>query len=56
VLATGIRMAEALPRTVRALGFLALVFVTIALLRCRLVPVLFTLAPLSVPAAWVRRR
>src|SRR6185503_6289729 len=42
VLATGLKMAEALPRTALAVGFL-------------LVPVLFTLAPLSVLAAWLRR-
>jgi chromate transporter len=48
-------MAEALPRTVRALGFLALAFVAVGLLRWPLVPVLLTLAPLSVLAAWRRR-
>jgi chromate transporter len=55
VLATGVKMAEALPRTARALGFLALAFVAIGLLRWPLVPVLLTLALLSVLAAWLRR-
>ncbi len=55
VLATGVKMAEALPRTARAMAFLALAFVAIGLLRWPLVPVLLTLAPLSVLAAWRRR-
>jgi chromate transporter len=55
VLATGVKMADALPRTARALGFLALAFVAVGLLRWPLVPVLLTLAPLSVLAAWRRR-
>jgi chromate transporter len=55
VLATGVKMAQALPRTVRALGFLALAFAAVGLLRWPLVPVLLTLAPLSVLAAWLRR-
>jgi chromate transporter len=55
VLATGVKMAAGLPRTTRALGFLAVAFVAIGLLRWPLVPVLFTLAPLSVLAAWLRR-
>jgi chromate transporter len=55
VLATGAKMAEALPRTARALGFLALAFAAIGLLRWPLVPVLLTLALLSVLAAWRRR-
>jgi chromate transporter len=52
VLATGVKMGQGLPRTVRALGFLAAAFVAIAVLRWPLVPVLLTLAPLSVLAAW----
>jgi len=55
VLATGVKMAEGLPRTARAAGFLLAAFVAIGLLRWPLVPVLFTLAPLSVLAAWFRR-
>jgi chromate transporter len=55
VLATGFKMAEGLPRTALAAGFLLLAFVAIALLRWPLVPVLLTLAPLSVLAAWLRR-
>jgi chromate transporter len=55
VLATGVKMAQGLPRTARALGFVALAFAAIALLRWPLVPVLLTLAPLSVLAAWLRR-
>ncbi len=55
VFATGLKMAEGLPRTALAAGFLLLAFVTIGLLRWPLVPVLFTLAPLSVLAAWLRR-
>ena len=35
--------------------FLLVAFVAIGLLRWPLVPVLFTLAPLSVLAAWLRR-
>ena len=54
VLATGVKMAETLPRTVRAMAFLVLAFVAIGLLRWPLVPVLLTLAPLSVLAAWLR--
>jgi len=55
VLATGLRMAEGLPRSVPALGFAILAFVAIGVLRWPLVPVLFTLAPLGVLAAWLRR-
>jgi len=55
VLATGIKMAASLPRTALAGGFLLLAFVAIGLLRWPLVPVLFTLAPLSVLAARLRR-
>lgn len=55
VLATGVKMAEGLPRTPLAVGFLLLAFVAIGLLRWPLVPVLFTLAPLSVLAAWLTR-
>jgi chromate transporter len=55
VLATGLKMAEALPRTALAVGFLLVAFAAIGLLRWPLVPVLFTLAPLSVLAAWLRR-
>ena len=55
VFATGIRMAEGLPRTALAAGFLLLAFVAIGLLRWPLIPVLFTQAPLSVLAAWLRR-
>jgi chromate transporter len=55
VLATGVKMAETLPRTARAMAFLVLAFVAIGLLRWPLVPVLLTLAPLSVLAAWLRR-
>jgi chromate transporter len=55
VFATGIKMAEGLPRTALAVAFLLLAFVAIGLLRWPLVPVLFTLAPLSVLVAWLRR-
>ena len=55
VFATGIKMAEGLPRTAMAAGFLLVAFVAIGLLRWPLIPVLFTLAPLSVLAAWLRR-
>jgi chromate transporter len=55
VFATGIKMAEGLPRTPLAAGFLLLAFVAIGLLRWPLIPVLFTLVPLSVLAAWLRR-
>jgi chromate transporter len=55
VLATGVKMAEDLPRTVRGLGFLAVTFVAIGLLRWPLVPVLLSLAPLSVLIAWRHR-
>ncbi len=55
VFAAGIKMAEGLPRTAVAAGFLLLAFVAIGLLRWPLVPVLLTLAPLSVAAAWLRR-
>jgi chromate transporter len=55
ILATGIKMIEGLPRTVRALAFLAIAFVAVGVLRWPLVPVLLTLAPLSVVAAWLRR-
>jgi chromate transporter len=55
VLAAGFKMAEGLPRSVRAAAFLLAAFVAIGLLRWPLVPVLFTLAPLSVLAAWFRR-
>jgi chromate transporter len=55
VLATGFKMAEGLPRTVVVVAFLLLTFAAVGLLRWPLVPVLFTLAPLSVLAAWFRR-
>ena len=55
VLATGLKMAAPLARTPRALAFLVVTFVAIAVLRWPLVPVLLTLAPLSVLAAWRRR-
>ena len=55
VFATGIKMAEGLPRTAVTVGFLLLAFVAIGLLRWPLIPVLFTLAPLSVLTAWLRR-
>jgi chromate transporter len=55
VLAAGLKMAEGLPRTVRAAVFLLATFGAIGLLRWPLVPMLFTLAPLSVLAAWLRR-
>ena len=55
VLSTGLKMAVPLARRPRALVFLAVTFVAVAWLRWPLVPVLLTLAPLSVLAAWVRR-
>jgi chromate transporter len=55
VFATGIKMAEGLPRTALTAGFLLLAFVAIGLLRWPLIPVLFTLAPVSVLTAWLRR-
>ena len=55
VFATGLKMAEGLPRTLLAAAFLLLAFVAIGLLRWPLVPVLLTLAPLSVLAVWLRR-
>jgi chromate transporter len=55
VFATGLKMAQGLPRTVLGVGFLLAAFVAIGLLRWPLVPVLFALAPLSVLAAWFRR-
>jgi chromate transporter len=55
VLSTGLRMAVPLARQPRALTFLAVTFVAVALLRWPLVPVLLTLAPLGVLAAWWRR-
>jgi chromate transporter len=54
VLATGIKMAASLGRTPRALGFLIVTVVAIALLRWPLVPVLLALIPLSVLVAWIR--
>jgi chromate transporter len=56
VLAAGLKMAEGLPRTVLGFGFMIVAFVAIGLLRWPLMPVLFTLAPLSVAAAWLHRR
>jgi chromate transporter len=56
VLATGLKMAAPLLATSRGLGFLLVTFAAVALLRWPLVPVLFTLAPVSVLAAWIRRR
>jgi chromate transporter len=55
VLSTGLKMAAPLVRRPRALVFLAVTFAAVAWLRWPLVPVLLTLAPLSVLAAWVRR-
>ena len=55
VLATGIKMAASLGRTPRALGFLIVTVVAIALLRWPLVPILLVLIPLSVLVAWIRR-
>ena len=55
VLATGLKMAAPLLGVPRALGFLLVTFAVIAVLRWPLVPVLLTLAPLSVLAAWRRR-
>jgi chromate transporter len=55
VLATGLRMAAPLLRRPRPLAFLAVTFAAVALLRWPLLPVLLTLAPLSVLAAWLRR-
>jgi chromate transporter len=55
VLATGFKMAEGLPRRAPVLGFAILAFVAIGVLRWPFVPVLFTLAPLSVLVAWLRR-
>jgi len=53
VLATGLRMAAALGRTPRVLLFLVAAFVAVAVLRWPLVPVLLTLGPVSVLAAWI---
>jgi chromate transporter len=55
VLATGVKMAEALPRTAPALIFLVLAFAAIGVLRWPLVPVLLTLAPLGILVAGLRR-
>jgi chromate transporter len=55
VLATGFKMGEGLPRRMPVLGFAILAFVAIGVLRWPFVPVLFTLAPLSVLVAWLRR-
>ena len=55
VLATGIKMAASRGRTPRALGFLIVTVVAIALLRWPLVPILLALIPLSVLVAWIRR-
>ncbi|HEY3067903.1 MAG TPA: chromate transporter [Methylomirabilota bacterium] len=53
--ATGLRMAAPLARLPRALVFLAITFVAIAVLRWPLVPVLLVVAPLSALAAWGQR-
>ena len=54
--ATGLRMAAPLAGIPRALVFLGIMFVAIAVLRWPLVPVLLALAPLSVlAAAWTQR-
>jgi len=53
VLATGLRMAAALGRTPRVLLFLVAAFVAVAVLRWPLVPVLLTLGPVGVLAAWI---
>jgi chromate transporter len=55
VLATGLKMAAPLLARPRAVAFLLVTFAAIALLRWPLIPVLFTLAPLSMAAAWIRR-
>jgi chromate transporter len=55
ITATGLRMAASLARVPRALVFLVITFIAIAILRLPLVPVLLAVAPLSVLAAWVRR-
>jgi chromate transporter len=55
VLATGLKMAAPLLGSPRPVGFLLVTFAAVALLRWPLVPVLLTLAPLSVLVAWLRR-
>jgi chromate transporter len=53
VLASGLRMASAVGRTPRVLVFLVAAFVSVAVLRWPLVPVLLGLGSLSVLAAWL---
>jgi chromate transporter len=55
VMATGLKMAASLPRTVPTVVFLVAAFAAIAVLRWPLLPVLLVLAPLSVLAAWRAR-
>jgi chromate transporter len=55
VLSTGLKMAAPLARRPQALVFLAATFAAVAWLRWPLLPVLLTLAPLSVLAVWLRR-
>jgi chromate transporter len=55
VLGTGVKMAAPLGRRPRALAFLVLTLLLVAVLRWPLVPVLFALAPASVAVAWLRR-
>lgn len=57
VIATGLKMARPMIGDVRALLFIALGFVAIAIMRWPLVPVVLALASLSIlAAAWTRSR
>ena len=55
VIATALKMAGSLLRSLRFVGFLAVTFGAIALLRWPLIPVLLGFASVSVLAAWFKR-
>jgi len=55
MIAMGVRMAMPLLPALRAVGFMAVTFVAIAIMRLPLVPVLLVLAPLGVLLSWTRR-
>ena len=55
IIATGVRLAMALPRGLRTVAFLLLAFACIGLMRLPLVPTLLVLAPLAFFAAWRER-
>ena len=55
VIATALKMAGSLLRSPRFVGFLAVTFGAIALLRWPLIPVLLGFASVSVLAAWFKR-